>query len=176
MSKRSIEDVIAHNQLLDFRSKRISMPWSQGIFRLIFQEQRSCDPLLPLPSPPPGLFSGGGASVQQTPSEALPTATHAFARQRARLAALVQSEDSVRFEALRKIKTLTLLDPPSSELGRHIIAEAAILSDPERLQKSFNDTLTMKSTATLAKRSASFWRFADRVLLSFWFWFALSCW
>ncbi|CAE7391205.1 unnamed protein product, partial [Symbiodinium microadriaticum] len=159
-------DVIAHNQLLDFRSKRISMPWSQGVFRLIFPEQRSCEPLLPLPSPPPGLFSGGGASVQQTPSEALPTATHAFARQRARLAALAQSEDSVRFEALRKIKTLTLLDPPSSELGRHIIAEAAILSDPGRLQKSFNDTFAMKSTATLAKQSASFWRFAEFCLAS----------
>ncbi|OLP75773.1 hypothetical protein AK812_SmicGene44378 [Symbiodinium microadriaticum] len=74
--------------------------------------------------------------------------------------------DSVRFEALRKIKTLTLLDPPSSELGRHIIAEAAILSDPGRLQKSFNDTFAMKSTATLAKQSASFWRFAEFCLAS----------
>ena len=125
------------------------MPWSQGIFQFVFAEQHNRDPLLPIPSPPPGLFSGGGVSVQQTPAEALPTATHAFAKQRARFAALVQSDDAVRFEALRKIKTLTLLDPPSSELGRHIIAEAAILSDPERLQKSFNDTFATKSTATL---------------------------
>ena len=72
MAKRSIENVISHNQLLDFRSKRIAMPWSQGIFQFIFDEQRNRDPLLPIPSPPPGLFSGGGASVQQTPAEALP--------------------------------------------------------------------------------------------------------
>ena len=142
------------------------MPWSQGVFQFIFDEHRNRDPLLPIPSPPQGLFSGGSASVQQAPAEALPTATHAFARQRARFAALVQSDDAVRFEALRKIKTLTLLDPPSSELGRHIIAEAAILSDPERLQKSFNDTFATKSTATLAKRSASFWRFAEFCLAS----------
>ncbi|CAE7768215.1 unnamed protein product, partial [Symbiodinium microadriaticum] len=164
--KFPLDDVISHNQHLDFRSKRISMPWNQGIFQYIFREPRSREPLLPLPSPPPGLFSDGGASVQQTPAEALPAATHAFAKQRARLAALVQSDDAVRFEALRKIKTLTLLDPPSSELGRHIIAEAAILSDPERLQKSFNDTFATKSTATLAKRAASFWRFAEFCLAS----------
>ena len=162
MAKRSIEDVISHNQLLDFRSKRIAMPWSQGVFQFVFDEHRNREPLLPIPNPPPGLFSSGGASVQQTPAEAL----NAFAKQRARLAALVQSEDAVRFEALRKIKTLTLLDPPSSELGRHIIAEAAILSDPERLQKSFTDTFATKSTATLAKRAASFWRFAEFCLAS----------
>ncbi|CAE7621993.1 unnamed protein product [Symbiodinium sp. CCMP2592] len=89
----------------------------------------------------------------------------AFARQRARFAALIRSDDSVRFEALRKIKTLTLLDPAASELGRLLIGEAAILSDPERLQKSFADTFATKSTATLAKRASSFWKFAEFCLM-----------
>lgn len=158
-SKRCF-DVIQHEQLLDFRCKRIAMPWNQGVFGMVFGGPTVREPLLPLPAPPPELAEGVGGAVQ-TPQEVLPAVTQSFAKQRARFAALVQSDDSVRFEALRKIKTLTLLDPPASELGRHLIAEAAILSDPERLQKSFSDTFAIKSTATLAKRASSFWRFAE---------------
>ncbi|CAE7268093.1 unnamed protein product [Symbiodinium sp. CCMP2592] len=168
MTKRGrddLGDLISHTQLCDSRSGCIQMPWDLGVFGLVFGSPRPPAPLVPLPSPPPQLAAGVSSAIQQAPQDALPSATQAFARQRARFAALIRSDDSVRFEALRKIKTLTLLDPAASELGRLLIGEAAILSDPERLQKSFADTFATKSTATLAKRASSFWKFAEFCLM-----------
>ncbi|CAE7625805.1 unnamed protein product [Symbiodinium sp. CCMP2592] len=150
MAERAVQQ---ENQVLSDRAEylegrlRLLHPWSPSQAHL-FQ-----------------LAAGVSSAIQQAPQDALPSATQAFARQRARFAALIRSDDSVRFEALRKIKTLTLLDPAASELGRLLIGEAAILSDPERLQKSFADTFATKSTATLAKRASSFWKFAEFCLM-----------
>ena len=51
------------------------------------------------------------------------------------LAKLVQSDDAIRFEALRKIKVMTLDDPDASDPGRAVSAEAAFLSDNQAMFK-----------------------------------------
>ena len=150
------EDVLIHEALLDRRRQRLSLPWERGINGLIFGFRPQPAPVLPIPST---LIPCD--SLVKPNLSALPTATQTFAVQRARLAKLVQSDDAVRFEALRKIKVMTLLDPEASDLGKALAAEAATLSDDSQMVKSFQDTFSGKSTATLSKRAGAFWRFFE---------------
>ena len=73
---------------------------------------------------------------------------------------LLKTDDATRWEALRKIRVLVLVSPQSTELGRRLLAEAALLKDEGRLQKSFQDVFISRATATLAKRASALWRFA----------------
>ena len=165
--KRRMEDVISNCRFLDFRAKRIVMPWDRGVFGFVFGVPPAVEPLVYFSDPPWEPDSSAVRSrVQQASQEILPNATQKFARQRAQCAALFKSDDAVRFEALRKIKVLTLLEPAASSFGRNLVADAALLSDDSELQKSFTDAFANKSTATLAKRTASYWRFAEFCLAS----------
>ena len=156
-NKRSFaEDVLFEQSLLELRNQRICLPWERGIHGLVFGSRTSRESILPLPvlSHPSPLDSKPDLST-------LPTATQAFAVQRARLAKLVKSDDAIRFEALRKVKVMTLYDPDASVLGRSLSAEAALLSDDRAMFKSFEDTFAPKATSTLVKRAASMWRFFE---------------
>ena len=150
------EDVLFEQSLLELRNQRICLPWERGIHGLVFGSRTPRESILPLPvlSHPSPLDSKPDLST-------LPTATQAFAVQRARLAKLVKSDDAIRFEALRKVKVMTLYDPDASVLGRSLSAEAALLSDDKAMFKSFEDTFAPKATSTLVKRAASMWRFFE---------------
>ena len=150
------EDVLLQQRFLDLRTSRVRLPWERGINGLVFGDRSPPSPVLPMPSnlnPCPSPFRHDLGD--------LPTATQLFAVKRARCARLFQSEDSLRFEAMRKVKIMCLLDPEASELGRSISAEAAGLVDDSVLMGSFSDTFAGKSTATMCKRAASMWRFFE---------------
>ena len=128
----------------------------RGVNGLVFASRAPSEPILPVqvlmqPCPLAG----------KPDLSTLPTATQTFALTRARLAKLVQSDDAIRFEALRKIKVMTLDDPDASDPGRAVSAEAAFLSDDQAMFKSFNDTFAPKATSTLIKRAAELWRFFE---------------
>ena len=90
------------------------------------------------------------------------TASHPFdfSKRRLRIARLIHTEDHARFEALRKIKVLVLINPSTSELGRTLIAGAALLRSDQQLGSSIIDSFASKATGTLVKRAGALWRFA----------------
>ena len=75
-----------------------------------------------------------------------------FAKKRLRVSSMIRSEDQVRWEALRKIKVLLMINPESSFLGA-TLADKAIL-----------DSFADKRTGTLIKRASSCWRFVQWVI------------
>lgn len=72
---------------------------------------------------------------------------------------LIKTDDHLKFEALKKLKTIILADPSSSKLGRSLVCGVQMLTDETELAASFADAFAGKAVATLAKRAASLWRF-----------------
>ena len=133
------------------------MPWQRGIYAFIFGAPPK-RPLLSLPVGPYPLTRVTAASPQPLPHVSAPAPN--FAKQRLRLVSLLKTDDATRWEALRKVRVLVLVNPQSTELGKRLLAEAAPLKDEGRLQKSFQDVFISRATATLAKRASALWRFA----------------
>ena len=83
-----------------------------------------------------------------------------FAKRRLHIARLIRTDDHARWEALRKLKMLILLNPSSSELGRTLVASATLLRSDDQLGSSIIDSFSAKATGTLVKRAGALWRYA----------------
>ena len=84
-----------------------------------------------------------------------------FARQRLRMSGLIKTEDQLRWEALRKIKVVVLLNPMASSIGETMATQAMTLRDESKFVASFTNCFAGKATGTLVKRSYSLWRFSQ---------------
>lgn len=84
-----------------------------------------------------------------------------FAIKRIRHTNLVKTDDQVKWGALRKLKTLILVDPQASKVGRSLVSGVKLLSAESEWEASFADAFQGKSVATLAKRSGALWRFNE---------------
>ena len=82
-----------------------------------------------------------------------------MAHNRLRHSKLIKTDDHIKFEALKKLKTIILADPSSSKLGRSLVSGVQMLTDESEWAASFADAFAGKAVATLAKRAASLWRF-----------------
>ena len=137
-----------------------SMPWEVGIFSDPFQ---SCWKK-PRWSPPVfGMQSALTSPVEgPTNSSASSSTTHVsdFAKRRLHIARLIRTDDHARWEALRKLKMLILLNPSSTELGRTLVASATLLRSDDQLGSSIIDSFSAKATGTLVKRAGALWRYA----------------
>lgn len=138
-----------------------SMPWNSGIlkdpFAFPLKRPRLSPPVFGMQAAiaaSPAGSSGSGATTGP------PTMSVDFSKRRLRIARLIQTEDHARWEALRKVKVLVLLNPTSSELGTTLVANAALLKDDKQMGSSILDTFSAKATSTLVKRAGSLWRFA----------------
>ena len=137
------------------------MPWNVGIFSDPFKPKLKKPRLVPP-------FIGMQAALTSTSSGSKPSAADSavkpaqwdFAKRRLRIARLISTSDHARWEALRKIKTLVLINPRASELGSVLAANAALLKTDEQLGSSLVDCFAAKATGTLVKRAGSLWRFA----------------
>ena len=110
------------------RKSSPAMPWETGIFGDPFQSS------LKKPSLAPPVFGMQAAlltHVEEPASSGSASSSTTqmldFSRRRLRIARLIQTDDHARWEALRKLKTLVLINPASSELGRTLVAGAALL-------------------------------------------------
>ena len=83
-----------------------------------------------------------------------------FVARRLRFASLSRDQDLVRRKCLQKLRSLILMDPPSSQLGASLVTAAGSLVDEEEVTQSFKDAFSVKSTATLSKRLAALWPYA----------------
>ena len=84
-----------------------------------------------------------------------------LAAQRLRHSNLVQTDDQVRWQALRKLKTIILMDPSASKLGRTMTQGVRMFTSETDWEASFTDAFQGKSTATLAKRAGALWRYNE---------------
>ena len=80
-----------------------------------------------------------------------------FVKKRLRLGTLHRDECEVRTLQLRKLRTIVLQEPASSELGCALVNAAGALQDEELVARSFRDAFMSKSTGTLIKRVTSLW-------------------
>eukprot|EP00434_Breviolum_minutum_P033229 symbB.v1.2.029403.t1/scaffold3212.1/size61073/1 len=143
------------------RSAGPSLPWESGVFANPFDLRLKRPKLMP---PVFGMQASLTAPVDEQTGygQSTSTASHSFdfSKRRLRIAWLIQTEDHARFEALRKIKVLVLINPSTSELGRTLIAGAALLRSDQQLGSSIIDSFASKATGTLVKRAGALWRFA----------------
>lgn len=84
-----------------------------------------------------------------------------LAAQRLRHSSLVKTDDQIRWQALRKIKTIVLFDPMASKLGRTLMNGVKMFTTESEWEASFADAFQGKSTATLAKRAGALWRYSE---------------
>ena len=89
------------------------------------------------------------------------SSSFSFARQRLRMAGLIKTEDQLRWEALRKIKVVVLLNPMASSIGETMATQAMTLREDSDFVTSFTNCFAGKATGTLVKRSYSLWRFSQ---------------
>ena len=134
------------------REPKVQLPWDLQPTCFVLSRKRSFSTFA-LPPPVQQSTRGDGALGPKSIPE--------YAKKRLRLAVMISTGDAARWEALRKLRQLVLLDPHASRLGTTLAAEASLFKDEGRLVQSFQDAFAPKATATLVKRSASLVRFAE---------------
>ena len=82
-----------------------------------------------------------------------------FAKQRLRIARLVQCEDHLRWMALLKFRNLVLAEPSVTPLGQSLLDKSGRMV----METEISSVFAEKSTATLAKRASALWRYAQWV-------------
>ena len=90
-----------------------------------------------------------------------PSSNSQFARQRLRIARMVQCEDHLRWMSLLKFRNLVLADPSITALGQSLLDKSGLMAMESEISATFRDVFSGKSTATLAKRSGALWRYAQ---------------
>ena len=81
-----------------------------------------------------------------------------MASNRLRHTQLVKTDDHVKWEAMKKLKTLLLADPAMSKLGRSLVSGVQLLTSEAEWATSLSDAFAGKAVATLAKRASSLWK------------------
>ena len=80
--------------------------------------------------------------------------------QRLRQARVAVSSDNSRDRALNQIKVILLTDLQATELGRAMTNLAGALDEKADLMQALSGAFATKATATLVKRTSSFWNYA----------------
>ena len=133
------------------------LPWEQGIWaaaphhlRQPFKHHAVGVGDLFVPASQPAVPAPMSAPTHSYPD---------FVKKRLRLGTLHREESEIRALQLRKLRTIVLQEPSSSELGCALVNAAGALQDEEIVVRSFRDAFMSKSTGTLLKRVSSLWPF-----------------
>ena len=130
------------------RACTLRFPWERNVAAKVFgyKEPRSLD--LPQIGCNVALAASATSSEVETP-----TLDSSFAKKRLRLSSMIQSEDQVRWEALRKFKVMLTINPGNSFLGSTLAEKALLLRHEAEISSSFSDAFSGKSTGTLTQKS-----------------------
>ena len=142
------------------RSNDIKMPWETGFGASLFKG-KSVGPNFTLPTI--GRFEPyANYAFCDQPKDVSSswTTTKPFQARRLLAARFAKSEDHLRAAALKKVRSIVLLNPSDSQLGRSLLGCAGALVGEDEIVKSFIDCFEAKSTGTLTKRANDFHRFA----------------
>ena len=72
-----------------------------------------------------------------------------------------RSDEDLRGYALARIRTLVMLDPLASKLGRSLANEVENLATEDEISSSFSHAFASKPSSTIYKRSGSLCKFAS---------------
>ena len=144
---------------------RFSMPWESASLGSIFKRSLPTDFL---DDSLRHLLRGTRVGMADTLSHAstvsVPifqqqSSSSSYANKRLKYMSLVSSEDDLRSKALSRFRTMVLMDPNATRLGRTLVNFAGFLEPAEVITRIFSDVFAPKSTGTLMKRSHSLWTF-----------------
>ena len=102
-------------------------------------------------------FMAGKDPGEPVESKSLPLPHPEYACKRLRLASMNSEPDAVRLNCLRKLRTMVLLDPSTSELAQSLVDAAGRLVDEAVITRSFVDCFAPKATSTILKRTTHLW-------------------
>ena len=102
-------------------------------------------------------FMAGKDPGEPLETKSLPVPHPEFARKRLKLASMNTEPDAVRLNCLRKLRTMVLLDPATSELAQSLVDAAGRLVDESVITRSFVDCFAPKATSTILKRTTHLW-------------------
>ena len=132
-------------------------PWEQGIWAAAPHHLR--EPFKHHAVGVGDLFVPASQPAVPAPMSASNHSYPDFVKKRLRLGTLHREESEIRALQLRKLRTIVLQEPSSSELGCALVNAAGALQDEEIVVRSFRDAFMSKSTGTLLKRVSSLWPF-----------------
>ena len=112
---------------------------------------------------PPAIGSVSAVVTPEDTGSAELSVSHwsSLAVQRLRYSNLVKTDDQLKWQALRKLKTIVLQDPGMSKLGRNLVSSVRLFTTEENWENSFSDCFQGKSAATLCKRAGALWRYSE---------------
>ena len=108
-------------------------------------------------------FMAGKDPGEPLETKSIPVLHPEYARKRLRLASMNSEPDAVRLNCLRKLRTMVLLDPATSELAQSLVDAAGRLVDESVITRSFVDCFSPKATSTLLKRTTHLWAYCTFV-------------
>ena len=144
---------------------RFSMPWDSASLGSIFKRSLPTDFLDDsLRHLLRGTRVGMADTLSHTSTVPVPifqqqSSSSSYANKRLKYMSLVSSEDDLRSKALSRFRTMVLMDPNATRLGRTLVNFAGSLEPAEVITQIFSDVFAPKSTGTLMKRSHSLWTF-----------------
>ena len=144
---------------------RFSMPWESASLGSIFKRSLVTDFLdNSLRHLLRGTRVGVADTLSHTSTVPVPifqqqSSSSSYANKQLKYMSLVSSEDDLRSKALSRFRTMVLMGPNATRLGRTLVSFACSLEPAEAITQIFLDVFAPKSTGALMKRSHSLWTF-----------------
>ena len=137
------------------RNHKLPMPWERKVTIRSMPSTLFLEPLV-------GRFDSAVCRREPEPSSEpwAWTKKGTFEARRLLAVRFAMSDDEMRLRALRKIRTVLLLYPDDSELGRNLLSCSGTLVEESKLTKTIEDSFAGKAAGTLIKRATDFSRFA----------------
>ena len=162
----NISNIARLEAMQRFRTHDIKMPWEKGplapVFGGAFPSLPSVKGLVP---PRVGLVDTlipTAMTKQDTPMPIGPVSK--FAAKRIAAAKCIVPEDEMLAKCLNQIKSLILLDLQGTEVGVSMSNMAGSLDEASDVLQILKDCFAKKATATVLKRTSSFWALAGWLL------------
>ena len=152
--------LLAHSYTLKSRDDMPKQPWERAPWAKV---SSAFNITFSLPNVGFSDFMAGKDPGEPASVAPLPTIHPEYARKRLKLAALSAEPDAVRTTCLRKLRTMILLDPSTSELALSLVDAAGRLVEEATITKSFVDSFAPKATSTILKRTTHLWGFCSFV-------------
>ncbi|CAE7327593.1 unnamed protein product, partial [Symbiodinium sp. CCMP2592] len=151
--------------LFDVKRRRLSVPaqpWKSGPFALKMPGVGSAASFLDRARPSVGLADVLNPPLNLPLGVREPEPVLAWVvESRLRHFRVERSDEDLRVHALARIRTLVMLDPLASKLGRSLASDVEHLATEEEISSSFSHAFASKAASTIHKRAGSLCKFAS---------------
>ncbi|CAE7578571.1 unnamed protein product [Symbiodinium sp. CCMP2592] len=151
--------------LFDVKRRRLSIPaqpWNSGPFALKMPGIGFATSFLNRARPSVGLADVLNPPLNSPLGVREPEPVLAWVvESRLRHFRVERSDEDLRVHALARIRTLVMLDPLASKLGRSLASDVENLATEEEISSSFSHAFASKAASTIHKRAGSLCKFAS---------------